>query len=300
MGHVVNPVSYRLYNTRYWNYIWFSKNNFSYFLNSDIIFSRFIKIFLYNILRLDKVGLIFINFKIVRNFNLLNFYLFVHDSFLDMLYIDLNKVFNFKVFKKNFQKKIFRKLSFYPKFYKTSKYSSHKLISYIKKNFLNKVSYYFFINFFKEKLIKRYWEQFKGLFMFFLTQFRYSFNTTPNLFIMGTSKLNINASVISEFFYVRLKQYYTIWEILKNINFLFKILRFKYRFIKGYKIMCSGRFSRKQRATYSWKTFGSIAPSSMKSRLDYKHSSISLKYSLCTIKVWVRMKRHKSRYDFVL
>lgn len=63
--------------------------------------------------------------------------------------------------------------------------------------------------------------------------------------------MNVNASIISEFFFIRLKQYYTIWEVLKNINFLFRILMRKKKIVRGYKIMCSGRFSRKQRATYN-------------------------------------------------
>lgn len=102
---------------------------------------------------------------------------------------------------------------------------------------------------------------------------------------MGLSKMNVNASIISEFFFIRLKQYYTIWEVLKNINFLFRILMRKKRIVRGYKIMCSGRFSRKQRATYNWKSFGSLALSTVKSKLDYSYRTIALKYSSITIKV---------------
>jgi ribosomal protein S3 len=75
----------------------------------------------------------------------------------------------------------------------------------------------------------------------------------------------------------------------------------KKRIVKGYKITCSGRFSRKQRATYSWKSFGSLAFSTVKSKLDYSYRTIALKYSSCTIKVWVRLgKKHKNLVDFVV
>lgn len=71
--------------------------------------------------------------------------------------------------------------------------------------------------------------------------------------------------------------------------------------VRGYKITCSGRFSRKQRATYSWKSFGSLGLSSMKSKLDYSYKTIALKYSSCTIKVWVRLGSTKGKiFDFVI
>lgn len=113
--------------------------------------------------------------------------------------------------------------------------------------------------------------------------------------------MNVNANIISEFFFIRLKQYYTIWEVLKNINYLFKILMRKKKIVKGYKITCSGRFSRKQRATYSWKSFGSLALSTMKSKLDYSYRTIALKYSSCTIKVWVRLNKKRNKLvDFII
>jgi ribosomal protein S3 len=129
--------------------------------------------------------------------------------------------------------------------------------------------------------------------------------STPsvNVFVVGLSKLNVNANIISEFFFIRLKQYYTIWEVLKNINYLFRSLMHKRRrIVKGYRITCSGRFTRKQRATYSCKTFGSLALSSMRSKLDYSYRTIALKYSACTIKVWVRLNRKKKKrlVDFVV
>lgn len=91
--------------------------------------------------------------------------------------------------------------------------------------------------------------------------------------------------MISEFILIRLKQYYTVWEVLKNISFLFKILMYRKGLVKGYKITCSGRFSRKQRTTFSWRKFGNLSFSSMKSRLDYSYRSLALKYSTVTIKV---------------
>jgi hypothetical protein len=71
------------------------------------------------------------------------------------------------------------------------------------------------------------------------------------LYVLGLAKNNINAHIVAEYFYIRLKQYYTIFEILRSINFFLKQLLYKKKLIKGYKITFAGRFSRKQRATYS-------------------------------------------------
>jgi ribosomal protein S3 len=117
---------------------------------------------------------------------------------------------------------------------------------------------------------------------------------------LGMCKSNVNSSIIGEFFFIRLRQYYTIWEVLKNVNFLFKGLM-RNNVVKGYKITCSGRFSRKQRTTYSWKSFGSLGTSSMKSKLDYSYKTIALKYSACSVKVWIRLTGKKMKlFDFVV
>jgi hypothetical protein len=113
------------------------------------------------------------------------------------------------------------------------------------------------------------------------------------LYILNLSKLNVSASIISEFFFI------TTWEILKNISVLFRKLQ-NYQIINGYKVVLCGRFTRKQRATYSWKNIGSTAPSTMKSKLDFKFSTIALKYSSCTIKVWLRLNKTDPLIDFII
>lgn len=86
--------------------------------------------------------------------------------------------------------------------------------------------------------------------LFYLQKFDLS-SSIKKFFVIGLSKMNVNANIIGEFFFIRLTQYYTIWEVLKNINYLFRSLMKKKKLVKGYKITCSGRFSRKQRTTYS-------------------------------------------------
>jgi hypothetical protein len=104
--------------------------------------------------------------------------------------------------------------------------------------------------FIRKKSLGRFWGIFKFIVSTHLSKIfkRVTFNT----FILALTKENVNARIVSEFFFIRLKQFYTIWEILRNANFLFRTLMDdKVRVVRGYKITCSGRFSRKQRATYS-------------------------------------------------
>ncbi len=301
MGHVINPISYRLYNIRYWNNNWFvsEKLNYSYIVNQDILIQRLVKrIFSFH---LDSIaiGLILVNLKIVRSFNSLSLYLYVHDSFLDLLFFSLKKDKKYLFVKKYFHQRFFKK---YRSLMRSEQYGSNiRLLHVLKKRIVLKYSRKLFFLFLKNKILKVFWNNFKDMLNFYVSKILVSGKNFVNIFILGLSKMNVNASIISEFFFIRLKQYYTIWEVLKNINFLFRILMRKKKIVRGYKIMCSGRFSRKQRATYNWKSFGSLALSTVKSKLDYSYRTIALKYSSITIKVWVRLNRKKRNLvDFIV
>ena len=298
MGHVINPISYRLYNIRYWNNNWFLSNalNYSYVINQDIILEKFFKKLLCTHTDSVSIGVILVNLKIIRSFNFLSVYVYIHDSFLDLLFFNLKKNYKYLTMRKHLNRKFFKK---YSRFVRSSK-SSKKILYSAKRRIVLKYSRKLFFLFLKNKILKVYWNNFKFLLLFYIKKFMRC-KLLGNIIILGLSKMNVNASIISEFFYIRLKQYYTIWEVLKNINFLFRTLMGKKKIVKGYKITCSGRFSRKQRATYSWKSFGSLALSTVKSKLDYSYRTIALKYSSCTIKVWVRLnKKKKNLVDFVV
>jgi hypothetical protein len=85
MGHIVNSVSYRLGNNRYFNNAWFVHNhfNYSYLANQDILIQCFLKrIFGYKSIALR--GFILSNVKILRTFNSLDIYIHVHDSCFEL------------------------------------------------------------------------------------------------------------------------------------------------------------------------------------------------------------------------
>ena len=231
---------------------------------------------------MTSAGVIFVNLKIIRSFKDLFLYIYIHDSFLDLLFYNLKKNRRFVMMRKLLARKFYRKYrKIVRKKYKVLK--RLKLITFLKKKLVLKYGKKLFFLFIKNKILKFYWFNFKDVALSYLK--RLSSGSFNKIFILGLSKMNVNANIISEFFFIRLTQYYTIWEILKNINFLFRTLMRKKRLVKGYKITCSGRFSRKQRATYTWKSFGSLAFSTVKSKLDYSYRTIALKYSSCTIKV---------------
>ena len=135
---------------------------------------------------------------------------------------------------------------------RSEQYSSNiRLLYVLRKRIVLKYSRKLFFLFLKNKILRVFWNNFKDVLNFYISKVLGSSKSFVNTYILGLSKMNVNASIISEFFFIRLKQYYTIWEVLKNINFLFRILMRKKKIVRGYKIMCSGRFSRKQRATYN-------------------------------------------------
>lgn len=299
MGHIINPISYRLYNIRYWNNNWFVSNkiNYSYIINQDILINTFFKKIFRSHINLIEMGVIFVNLKVIRSYEKIFLYLYIHDSFLDLLFFNLKKNERFMKLRKLLGRKFYKK---YRLALTNRKGPKFKLFRYLKKRVILKYSKKLFFLFLKNKILKLYWNHIKLLMLFYLQKFGVS-SIVKKILIIGLSKMNVNANIIGEFFFIRLTQYYTIWEVLKNINYLFRSLMRKKKLVKGYKITCSGRFSRKQRTTYSWKSFGSLAFSTMKSKLDYTTRTIALKYSSCTIKIWIRLgSKKRNLVDFII
>ena len=82
-------------------------------------------------------------------------------------------------------------------------------------------------------------------------------------------------------------------------NVLYKIIAFlikakKKKVIIGFKILFSGRFSRKDRKSHKWKTGGWLGYSSMIGSLDYNLTLVSLLNSLCGIKIWLNKKHNQN------
>jgi len=66
----------------------------------------------------------------------------------------------------------------------------------------------------------------------------------------------------------------------------------------GYKFHFVGRFTRKQQAANLWYKFGSLANSSAVANVDYAFYTVILRYSVCTVKVWLYKSRRAIKYKY--
>jgi hypothetical protein len=77
MGHLVNPISFRLGKTFYWNFVWstFLKKNYRFLALQDI---QFIKLFdwLLSLNTLYQFGVFFSHFKVYRFHGKLIFFIY--------------------------------------------------------------------------------------------------------------------------------------------------------------------------------------------------------------------------------
>ena len=79
-----------------------------------------------------------------------------------------------------------------------------------------------------------------------------------------------------------------VYEIIKELNILIKLY-----IIQGFKILCSGRFTRKQRSSFFWRDKGNLLYSNLFNFMDYNSYNVILSNSMCTIKVWLVFWRYK-------
>lgn len=174
-------------------------------LNQDILISRFLKKLFYFYFNTTEIGLIFVNLKVLRTFNNLNLYLYIHDSFLDLLLLNLKKDTSFLKIRKDLVKRLSKK------YLTASTKLKNKgvLLNRVKKRIVLKISRKILLIFLKNKILKKHWSFFKELLNLHLRRVTLSFHNNK-IFILGLSKKNINAAIVSEFFFIRLRQYYTI------------------------------------------------------------------------------------------
>jgi hypothetical protein len=78
----------------------------------------------------------------------------------------------------------------------------------------------------------------------------------------------------------------------KILPLRYKLNRLKYfdneqAVLYGYKFHFKGRFTRKQRAASLWFSKGAVSSSAMNANVDYGFYTIRLRYSVCTVKIWL-------------
>jgi hypothetical protein len=99
---------------------------------------------------------------------------------------------------------------------------------------------------------------------------------------------NFNAILYARFVARRLKQRFNINETMKVLrNFL------RSGYISGYLFVCSGRFSKKQRASIFKYRDGSVPLATFQTPVQHAQDLVRLRYGTCCIKVWVAYTNNK-------
>jgi hypothetical protein len=106
------------------------------------------------------------------------------------------------------------------------------------------------------------------------------------VFLKKLETTELTANIVSKYLTVRLRQRFQLKEAL------FPLLRHLSNtfFIRGFRISCAGRFTRKEIALYDLRTYSSVPFSGSSLPLDFSFSEVILKYSICGIKVWLHRR----------
>ena len=114
-------------------------------------------------------------------------------------------------------------------------------------------------------------------------------NQSMNFFFFNIYALNlfsVSVEAITSHISLRLQKKFSLnWvllPVLKDLSY-----KVKSNVFLGYKLVCSGRFTRKQIATYTWVKKGSIKFNSVSNLIKYSEARVRLKYGLCGIKLWI-------------
>lgn len=97
---------------------------------------------------------------------------------------------------------------------------------------------------------------------------------------------NISIDIIRKYIVIRLQQRFKISQIVSPI---IKDLR-STEDVLGFKFLFSGRFSRREMATYEWFVDGAVPLNTIKVNIEYRQFTVLLKDGVCGIKIWINRK----------
>ena len=99
-----------------------------------------------------------------------------------------------------------------------------------------------------------------------------------------TASSAVSAQFVTKYVVTRLKNRFPINPLMKML--LRQMTRFLTKAqIVGFKIVCSGRFARRGRASYIWHQRGKVATSNINLKVEYSLRLVTLTNSICGIKV---------------
>lgn len=257
MGHLINPLSLRISVNSFWNSNWVLINNFNYInlFKKDYILFHFLNWFIKKSKFLN-LNILISHYKIYRVHSKVYINLYYYNANSEENNIVYFPIYLNKIYNKNINKKI-------------SEVIIKSCYEYLFKFFILNL-YWRLLNFSLSKYIKQLTKNNDIIF----------FN------VYNLDFLNITVNAITDYISLKLQKRYSLnWvlrPILKDLN-----MKIKQKSFLGYKIVCSGRFTRKQIATYMWMRNGSLNLNSISNLIKYSEARIRLKYGLCGVKIWI-------------
>lgn len=151
-------------------------------------------------------------------------------------------------------------------------------------NFLsfNRYFLYYFADVFSSyfRLRSRFLNSIKHTFRKLFTQKE---NFKVKIVLKKMDVTDLNATVMARYITIRLRQRFQLKEALLP---MLRHLSYN-EYVRGFRVVCAGRFTRKEIALYDLRTYSSVPFSGVSSKLDFALSEVVLKYSICGVKVWL-------------
>jgi hypothetical protein len=125
-------------------------------------------------------------------------------------------------------------------------------------------------------------------------------NNKLNFNVVGQNKFRFNSSLVLNYILIKLGQYFTIHEIVNPLSFYIKSLTS----ISGYKILITGRLTRKERAAVMIRSGKRMPLSTIKANIDYSAGFKIMKFGLVGIKVYLLLNKstllnlYKFQYNY--
>lgn len=253
MGHLINPISFRLSVNSFWNSNWILINNFNYIniFKKDFTLFHFLNWFLKKS-ELIEYNIIISHYKIYRINNLIYINLFYYNAHEEAQSSKLKWKPRYRRKKNKFYK--LNSIEFFEYFYRT-------ILYYLYWNLIISATTFYF-----QKLNNN-----KDIFFF-------------NIYNLTFADITVDS--ITKYISVKLQKKFSLKWILSPI-LRDLATRIKIKTFLGFKLVCSGRFTRKQIATYTWYKKGSLQFNTVSSLIKYSEVRTRLKYGLCGIKLWV-------------
>lgn len=258
MGHIINPITTRLGLNTFWSSRWAinNLNNYNKLFRENNFFFQFVTYFFQKKI-MTKKNILFSHYFFYLNSNN-DVYLNIH-YFMEGFYKQRSTAHFADIFKL-IRKKRKIQIPYKSLLRKYSAFSQNRLL----------FTYWFLIKYYWNSYIKNSKNWIKKLYINFL-------NLTFD---------HVDAHVILKYIRLRLISKYSLNYILKPILRDLHI-RMKNQKILGYKILCAGRFTRKQIAAKMWYKQGPTSVNNFENLIKYSQIKVRLKYGVCGIKMWI-------------